>query len=69
MCMSHIQQLDRTGSGWPAANGDVWVLEDHKGTYNPHWDVQDPDGTHTPIYPECGKNRKRFRKKCSPSLS
>lgn len=52
MCMSHIQQLDRTGSGWPAANGDVWVLEDHKGTYNPHWDVQDPDGTHTTIYPE-----------------
>ena len=39
-------------SGWPHKNGDNWVPTDHKGTHDPHWDVQHPDGTHTPTYPE-----------------
>ena len=40
-----------SGSGWPDQKGNVWVLTDHKGTHAPHWDVQHPNGTHTPVYP------------------
>ena len=41
-------------SGWPHKNRDIWVPDDHNGTHDPHWDMQHPDGTHTPKYPESG---------------
>jgi hypothetical protein len=33
--------------------GTYWepVLDGHKGTHDPHWDVQKPNGSHTPTYP------------------
>ncbi|MBB3178448.1 RHS repeat-associated core domain-containing protein [Variovorax sp. Sphag1AA] len=37
--------------GWRDKKGDVWEPTDHNGTHAPHWDVQHPDGTHTPTYP------------------
>lgn len=39
------------GSGYPDKKGNVWEPTDHKGTHRPHWDIQHPDGTHTPKYP------------------
>ncbi len=40
--------------GFPDKHGNYWepVLDGHKGTHDPHWDVQHPDGTHTPVYPK-----------------
>ena len=38
------------GSGYPDKKGNVWVPTDHKGMHRPHYDVQHPDGTHTPVY-------------------
>ena len=46
-----VRNPNGSGSGYPAKNGDVWVPTNHKGTHAPHWDVQHPDGTHTPVYP------------------
>jgi len=37
--------------GYVDKKGDVWEPTDHNGTHAPHWDVQHPDGTHTPTYP------------------
>jgi hypothetical protein len=37
--------------GWKDKKGNVWEPTDHKGTHRPHWDIQRPDGTHTPKYP------------------
>jgi hypothetical protein len=44
---------DKNKKGWPDKKGDYWepVPDGHKGTHDPHWDVQHPDGTHTPTYP------------------
>ena len=39
------------GSGYPDKKGNVWEPTDHKGTHPPHWDIQHPNGTHTPKYP------------------
>jgi RHS repeat-associated protein len=37
--------------GYIDKNGDVWEPTNHNDTHGPHWDVQHPDGTHTPTYP------------------
>lgn len=39
--------------GFPDKDGDYWepVPDGHKGTHDPHWDRQHPDGNHTPTYP------------------
>ncbi|MBN2535980.1 MAG: hypothetical protein JXB88_24080, partial [Spirochaetales bacterium] len=42
------------GSGWKYKKGNIWVPDDHKGTHDPHWDVQHPDGTYDPVYPDTG---------------
>jgi RHS repeat-associated protein len=44
---------NKNKKGWPDKNGDYWepVPDGHKGTHDPHWDVQHPNGTHTPKYP------------------
>jgi hypothetical protein len=44
---------DKNKKGYPDKRGDYWepVPDGHKGTHDPHWDVQHPDGTHTPKYP------------------
>lgn len=39
------------GAGYPDKKGNVWEPTDHKGTHPPHWDIQLPNGTHTPKYP------------------
>jgi len=40
--------------GWPAKDGSYWepVPDGHKGTHDPHWDQQFPDGSHIPRYPK-----------------
>lgn len=40
--------------GFPDKKGDYWepVPDGHKGTHDPHWDVQHPNGNHTPVYPK-----------------
>ena len=44
---------NKNRKGFPDKSGDYWepVPDGHKGTHDPHWDVQHPDGTHTPVYP------------------
>jgi RHS repeat-associated protein/uncharacterized repeat protein (TIGR02543 family) len=44
---------NKNSKGYPDKSGNYWepVPDGHKGTHDPHWDVQHPDGTHTPIYP------------------
>ena len=44
---------NKNKKGFPDKNGDYWepVPDGHKGTHDPHWDVQHPNGTHTPVYP------------------
>lgn len=37
---------------------------DHKGTHSPHWDRENPDGTHTSVYPDSQPNNDMsFREK------
>ena len=47
-----VKNPNGAGSGWPTKSGEVWVPENHKGTHAPHWDVQNKDGSHNPVYPE-----------------
>jgi len=44
---------NKNRKGYPDKNGDYWepVPDGHKGTHNPHWDVQHPNVDHTPKYP------------------
>jgi len=44
---------NKNKKGYPDKNGDYWepVPDGHKGTHDPHWDVQHPNGSHTPKYP------------------
>ena len=39
--------------GYKDKKGNYWepVPDGHKGYHDPHWDVQHPDGSHTPKYP------------------
>ena len=39
--------------GFKDRNGNYWepVHDGHRGTHAPHWDVQHPNGTLTPVYP------------------
>ena len=48
---------DKNKKGFKDKNGNYWepVPDGHKGTHDPHWDVQKPDGTHTPI------NNRRYK--------
>ena len=44
---------DKNNKGYPDKKGSYWepVPDGHKGTHDPHWDVQHPDRSHTPVYP------------------
>jgi hypothetical protein len=44
---------NKNKKGFPDKKGNYWepVTDGHKGTHDPHWDVQRPDGSHTPVYP------------------
>lgn len=38
--------------GWLDNKGNVWVPTNHRGSHDPHWDVQNPrNGKHQPVYP------------------
>ncbi len=45
---------DKNKKGFPDKKGNYWepVPDGHKGTHDPHWDVQKPNGSHEPIYPK-----------------
>ncbi len=44
---------NKNRKGYPDKNGNYWepVPDGHRGTHDPHWDQQHPDGSHTPKYP------------------
>ncbi len=44
---------NKNRKGFKDKKGNYWepVPDGHKGTHDPHWDVQKPDGSHTPVYP------------------
>lgn len=46
-----VKNPNGPGYGYPYKHGNVWVPTSHNGTHAPHWDVQHPDGSHTPVYP------------------
>ncbi|MEJ2681291.1 MAG: RHS repeat-associated core domain-containing protein [Gammaproteobacteria bacterium] len=44
---------NKNRKGFKDKSGNYWepVPDGHKGTHDPHWDVQKPNGSHTPVYP------------------
>ncbi len=44
---------NKNRKGFKDKKGNYWepVPDGHKGTHDPHWDVQKPDGSHVPVYP------------------
>ena len=45
---------DKNKKGFPSKDGTYWepVPDGHKGTHDPHWDEQFPNGSHKPRYPQ-----------------